>query len=63
MRTIKAIHQGSPERKTEYVHERDFHIMEPEQRMQIGSLEIEMLPVDHSLPEHVVISSIQMKGT
>ena len=24
--------------------------MEPEQRMQIGSLEIEMLPVDHSLP-------------
>ncbi len=46
--------KGNPSRvtrkNTEYVHERDFHIMEPEQRMQIGSLEIEMLPVDHSLP-------------
>jgi len=37
-------------RNTEYVHERDFHIMETEQRIRIGSLEIEMLPVDHSLP-------------
>jgi len=37
-------------RNTEYVHERDFHIMEPEQRIRIGDLEIEMLPVDHSLP-------------
>lgn len=37
-------------KKEEYVHEREFHIMEPEQSIQIGSLEIEMLPVDHSLP-------------
>ena len=37
-------------KKSEYVHERDFHIMEPEKRVQVGSLEIEMLPVDHSLP-------------
>ncbi|MCL7414109.1 MAG: MBL fold metallo-hydrolase [ANME-2 cluster archaeon] len=37
-------------RNTEYVHDRDFHIMEPEQSIRIGSLEIEMVPVDHSLP-------------
>ena len=37
-------------RNTEFVHDRDFHIMEPEQMINIGDLEIEMLPVDHSLP-------------
>lgn len=37
-------------RKTEYVSDREFIIMNPEQRVKIGSLEIEMVPVDHSLP-------------
>ena len=37
-------------KNSEFVHDRDFHIMEPEKRVQVGSLEIEMLPVDHSLP-------------
>ena len=37
-------------RNTEFVHERNFHVMEPEKRVNIGSLEIEMVPVDHSLP-------------
>ncbi|MCD4844359.1 MAG: MBL fold metallo-hydrolase, partial [Methanosarcinales archaeon] len=36
--------------KDGYVHTRDFHIMEPEKKIRIGSLEIEMIPVDHSLP-------------
>lgn len=34
----------------DYVHERDFRIMGPESRIRIGSLEVEMVPVDHSLP-------------
>jgi len=37
-------------RNTEFVHERIYHVMEPEDRVTIGSLEIEMVPVDHSLP-------------
>jgi ribonuclease J len=37
-------------RNTEFIHERNFHVLEPEQRVTIGSLEIEMVPVDHSLP-------------
>ncbi len=36
--------------KDGYVHTRDFHIMEPEKKIRIGSLKIEMIPVDHSLP-------------
>ena len=37
-------------RNPEYVHERDFRVMKPEKKVSIGSLEIEMVPVDHSLP-------------
>ena len=37
-------------KNSEYVHERDYHIMEPGKRVRVGSLEIEMFPVDHSLP-------------
>jgi len=37
-------------RNTEFVHERIYHVMAPEDRVTIGSLEIEMVPVDHSLP-------------
>lgn len=37
-------------RNTEYVHERNFKILTPEKKITIGSLEIEMVPVDHSLP-------------
>ncbi len=37
-------------KNTEFVHERVYHLMEPEDRVTIGSLEIEMVPVDHSLP-------------
>jgi len=37
-------------RNRDYVHERDFRIMEPETMAGIGSLNVEMVPVDHSLP-------------
>lgn len=37
-------------RKDEYVKERKFNIMETGNKIKIGSLEIEMIPVDHSLP-------------
>lgn len=37
-------------KQKEFVHERDFNIMEPDKKVKIGSLEIEMIPVDHSLP-------------
>lgn len=37
-------------RNAEFVHERNYHVMEPEDRVTIGALEIEMVPVDHSLP-------------
>ena len=37
-------------KKTDYVHERDFRIMEPETKVKIKDLEVEMVPVDHSLP-------------
>lgn len=33
-----------------YTQPRDFKIMQPNLRINIGSLEIEMVPVDHSLP-------------
>ena len=33
-----------------FVHERDFRIMTPETKEKIKDLEIEMVPVDHSLP-------------
>ncbi len=37
-------------RADEYVSERQFHVMQPDKKVKIGSLEIEMIPVDHSLP-------------
>lgn len=37
-------------RNSEFVHERTFHVLEPEEKVTIGSLELEMVPVDHSLP-------------
>ena len=37
-------------RQEDFVHERNFLLMEPEKKLEIGSLEIEMVPVDHSLP-------------
>ncbi len=37
-------------KNTDFVHERDFNVMKPYEKIKIGSLEIEMVPVDHSLP-------------
>jgi ribonuclease J len=37
-------------RRSEYVAERPFKIMNPGNLVKIGPLEIEMLPVDHSMP-------------
>ncbi|WP_370575574.1 MBL fold metallo-hydrolase, partial [Methanomethylovorans sp.] len=37
-------------KRAEYIHERDFHAMEEGQRISIGGIEVEMVPVDHSLP-------------
>lgn len=34
----------------DYVRERQYSLMKPGERIKIGSLEIEMAPVDHSLP-------------
>ena len=37
-------------KQTDYVHPRVYTIMQPNKTIQIGSLKIEMVPVDHSLP-------------
>jgi ribonuclease J len=37
-------------KQDDYVHSRDYKIMQSNEKVQIGSLEIEMVPVDHSLP-------------
>jgi ribonuclease J len=37
-------------RRAECIHERDFRVMEEGKRISIGSIEVEMVPVDHSLP-------------
>ncbi|MFH1831757.1 MAG: MBL fold metallo-hydrolase [bacterium] len=37
-------------KQTEYVYSRDYKIMQSNEKVQIGSLEIEMVAVDHSLP-------------
>jgi ribonuclease J len=37
-------------RQEDFVHKRNFQLMEPEHKLEIGSIEIEMVPVDHSLP-------------
>jgi len=39
-----------PVSKKSFVHERKFNIMKPYEKVKIGSLEVEMVPVDHSLP-------------
>ena len=37
-------------KNTEFIHERPFQVMVPGKKVTIGSVEIEMVPVDHSLP-------------
>ncbi len=37
-------------KNTDFVHERIVHVMKPGEKVKIGSLEVEMVPVDHSLP-------------
>ena len=37
-------------KNTDFVHEREFNVMKPYEKVKIGSLEIEIVPVDHSLP-------------
>jgi ribonuclease J len=37
-------------RQKEHVFSRKYELMQPNQRMRVGCLEIEMVPVDHSLP-------------
>lgn len=37
-------------KKEEFVSDRDYRLMNPYEKYKIGSLEVEMLPVDHSLP-------------
>ena len=37
-------------KKSEFVHDRDFTILEPGKKVSVGVLEVEMVPVDHSLP-------------
>lgn len=37
-------------KQKDFVYKRNFQLMEPEKKLKIGSLEIEMVPVDHSLP-------------
>ena len=52
--TFYTTQRGTPGRvtrkNTEFVHERPFQVMVPGNKVTIGSLEIEMVPVDHSLP-------------
>ncbi|WP_407282728.1 MBL fold metallo-hydrolase RNA specificity domain-containing protein [Methanolobus sp. WCC1] len=40
---VKRIHK-------EYIHKRNFQVMEINERVSIGNIEVEMFPVDHSLP-------------
>lgn len=37
-------------KRKDFVCNRSFQLMEPDQKVKIGKLEIEMVPVDHSLP-------------
>jgi len=37
-------------KQKDYVCKRNFQLVEPEKKLEIGSLKIEMVPVDHSLP-------------
>jgi len=37
-------------KQTEYAFSREYKLMQPNNKVQIGCLEVEMVPVDHSLP-------------
>ncbi len=37
-------------RNKDYVYDRDINVMEPESVVEVGSLKVEIVPVDHSLP-------------
>ena len=37
-------------KNTDFVHVRDIEVMEAYQKVKVGSLEVELVPVDHSLP-------------
>ncbi len=37
-------------KQKDYVQQREYHIMKPGKKVKIGSMEVEMVPVDHSLP-------------
>ncbi|WP_407356106.1 MBL fold metallo-hydrolase [Methanolobus sp. WCC5] len=37
-------------KKEDYIHKRDLCVMEENKKISIGSIEVEMVPVDHSLP-------------
>ncbi len=37
-------------KKWDYIHKRELCVMETDRRVSIGSMEVEMVPVDHSLP-------------
>lgn len=37
-------------KQDDYVYHRDYRIMQPNTAVKVGSLEVEMVPVDHSLP-------------
>lgn len=37
-------------KQTEYIFSREYKLMQPNNKVQIGCLEVEMVPVDHSLP-------------
>lgn len=47
----------------EFVKERDYKIMEPNQRVKIRDLEIQMIPVDHSLPGSCAFVVYSDEGT
>jgi ribonuclease J len=37
-------------KRKDYVHDRKFHLMQPNKKVSVGFFEVEMLPVDHSIP-------------
>ncbi|RXA18485.1 MBL fold metallo-hydrolase [Methanosarcina sp. MSH10X1] len=49
-RNTKGSFSRVTKKQQDFLHKRNFHLMEPEKKLKIGSLEIEMVPVDHSLP-------------
>ena len=47
----------------DFVKEREFHIMKPNEKVKMGDLEIEMVPVDHSLPGSCAFIIYSDEGT